>query len=342
MQSMQPFSKRVKNLGQLMLNKGLNAVVSNDFDDIFYYTGLQLSGNDFALMVISNSGNTDLFISPLVNSAEGLKTARVHFITDFKETRKIIKEHKRVGYDESRMGISMFNSLKNKGTNFYPAKDTIKKPREIKDQKEIASIRKAIKITQSTLRRVKHYGKTEFMLAADIDYNFRRHSAVNAFDTIVSAGKRTSLIHYNPGNKKIGKNDIVLVDCGAKADGYCADITRMFCRKPDERQKALMEDILEIQGKLIDIIEDGVKVETVNEHYERLMEKKGYKTMHGFGHGLGINVHEGPYKGGLKQGMVLTVEPGVYIKGFGGFRFEDVVMVKRGGSKLLSSPVTGF
>jgi Xaa-Pro aminopeptidase len=265
-----------------------------------------------------------------------LKTAKVHPATDFKEIKKLIGKHRKVGYDEFSLDVNLFRKLRTRGVRFFPFGIVMRKPREIKDQHEINSMKKALKVTGSVLRGLKPWGKTEFQVAAEVDYGFRKRGALNAFETIVAAGKRSAFIHYKPQDKMIFKKDAVLVDCGARMNGYCADMTRMFCRAPERRLMAILDDVLEIQKTLIGRIKQGARIEIIDNYYKRLLDKKRYQFLHSFGHGVGLNVHEGPYKGELKAGMVLTVEPGVYIKGFGGCRIEDVILVKKNRAEVLS------
>ncbi|MFH1445634.1 MAG: Xaa-Pro peptidase family protein [Nanoarchaeota archaeon] len=333
---MNPFNKRLKEVQMLMSRAGLNAVLTTSLNNILYYTGAEMLQGERAFLVISKSGNIDLFVSPLVNFLEGLKTANIHFLNNFKDLKKVIAKHKKIGYDERSISVNLYKKLNIKGVRFYPAGDITRKPREIKDSTEISSITKAIKVTESVLKNIKFGGKTEFQTTADVDYGFRERGALNAFETIVSSGKRTALIHCTPQNKKIQKNDMVLIDCGAKVNGYCADMTRMFCKKPDKKQRLILEDVVDTQKSVIDKITEGVNMKNVDNHYKKLMNKKGYQVFHSFGHGVGINVHEGPFNGELKSGMILTVEPGVYIKGFGGCRIEDMVLVRKDKPKILS------
>jgi len=319
-----------------MSEAGLDAILTPSVNNVFYYTGLKMLSGDFAFTLISKSGNVDLFVSPLVNYLS-LKTAKVHPTTDTKDLKKLLEKHKKIGFDEFGFSVHKFKSLKTKSVRFFPAGDLMRRPREIKDQSEINTIKKAIKITESSLKSVRPAGKTEFQLAEEVECGFRKRGALNAFETIVSAGKRSSFVHYKPQNKKIHKNDVVLVDSGAKFNEYCADITRMFCSKPDKKQKIILEDVLEIQKALIDYIREGVNMKNINNYYKKLLDKKRYQMLHSFGHGLGLGVHEGPFGGELKSGMIITVEPGIYIKGFGGCRIEDDILVKKDKSQTLSS-----
>ena len=335
---MQPFSNRVNKLLSLMTKKNLDVVFTSSLNNVFYYTGFEMSRDDSALLSVSKKGEVDLFVSPLTNSAETLKTAKVHFMSDLKDMQKVLEKNLKIGYDEYDLKVVAFDKLKAlcSKSKFYPCGEMLRKPREIKEAGEIENIKKALTITESVLKKLETHGSTEYQIAADVDYGFRKNNAGNAFETIVSAGKRTFFIHYVPQNLKINSNDAVLVDCGARFKGYCADITRMFYKKTTEKEKMIFEEVKNMQKMLIDKIRDGVKFDDVDNLYKKLLDKKKYAMLHSFGHNVGLDVHDLTSRGELKAGMVITVEPGIYVKGFGGCRLEDVVLVKKDKAQLLS------
>lgn len=328
------FNKRVNRLRILMTKAGLDAILTPSVNNVFYYTGLEMLSGDSAFLLISKLGNIDLFISPLVNYAR-LKTAKIHTI-DIKELKNLLGKYRKVGYDEFGFTVHAFRKLKTKGVKFFPTGDMMREPRGIKDTGEVNNIKKALNITESTIRNLKPAGKTESQLAKEVECGFLKRGALSAFETIVSSGKRSFFIHYKAQDKMIAKKDIMLVDCGARVNNYCGDMTRMFCNKPNAKQKIILEDVIDIQEKLIDYIKEGVVFKNINNYYRKLLDKKRYQMFHSFGHGLGLGVHEGPFNGEIKAGMVLTVEPGIYIKGFGGCRIEDVILVKKDKAKPLS------
>ena len=158
-----------------------------------------------------------------------------------------------------------------------------------------------------------------------------------SFDTIVASGKHSAFVHHKPDRNVIKQGDLAIIDIGAVFNGYCSDMTRTLCSKPGPKERRIMENISGIQAELIDGVSEGVKYDEMEKKYESLLRKKGYRLMHSFGHGIGIGVHERPAKGDvLKAGMVITVEPGAYIKGFGGCRMEDMVLVRKGSPRILT------
>jgi Xaa-Pro dipeptidase len=166
-----------------------------------------------------------------------------------------------------------------------------------------------------------------------------------SFDTIVSFGKNAALPHHSPDKTRLRKGELILIDAGAKDSNYCSDITRTFAfGKIGEGQKEMIDVVKEAQRMAIGAIRqgrDGREIHSLAENY--LNETRGGKYkgrfIHALGHSVGLEVHDGPgfskQKNILKPGMVITVEPGVYVPGFGGVRFEDDVLITEKGSEVL-------
>jgi len=332
------FRNRVRNLQKLIKRNRLGAAMLTDPSDIFYYTGLDTDDSAF-LVVDTDSSKPKLFVSPLNNNAEGLKTADVSFLRDLKEIRDLLKRYGPVGFDERNLNVHVFSRLR-QGTDLRPACCVIREPRMVKDSYELRQIRKAVGITLGILGELGTGGKTELEIAAEIENRTREAGLCSAFPPIVSSGKNSFFIHTKPTKRRIKSSDLVILDMGVRYNGYCSDITRTLCLRPDKRQKKIMEDISLVQGEIIGSIKDGAGFNEIEGLYEKLMEKHGYRVFHSFGHGIGLSPHERPLKGDvLREGMVLTVEPGVYIRNFGGCRIEDMILVKRNRAEVLSTRV---
>jgi Xaa-Pro aminopeptidase len=225
------------------------------------------------------------------------------------------------------MSAALFRKL-NKISRLRPAAEVIKRPRMIKDSHEIEQIERAIHITARALGSIKLINRSEEEVANDIDIIFRQNRAGNAFDTIIASGKNAAFIHHRPGSRKIGKKDILIADLGARFNGYCSDVSRTLCASPGSAEREIHENVSSIQAELMDSVRPGIDISEVEKQYEALLKKSGFKPVHGFGHGVGLSVHE-RIKGKLEKNMVLTIEPGVYKKGFGGCRIEDMLLVNK-------------
>jgi Xaa-Pro aminopeptidase len=242
---------------------------------------------------------------------------------------------KNIGVDERSMSAEIYTNLKKWNLKIIPSARIIQNPRNVKTEEEIEYIKKAIKMTKSAIAAVDIYGKSEDHVKREIECEFICRGGEKAFDPIIASGYNSAFVHHNPTAKKlVGKYEFVIVDVGAKVNGYCSDITRSFY-PPFKKAKKIHDNVYQIQRSLIRSIKPGVKVSSIQKLYEKMMAKQGYKVMHSFGHGVGLDVHE-PLGDKFKENMVLTVEPGVYIRGFGGCRIEDMVVVRKTRARVIS------
>ena len=243
-----------------------------------------------------------------------------------KQGMKKLFSKKTFGYDEHSLLARTYLNLTKMKAKLKLASDIIKEPRNIKDSEEIELIKTAIQITKKSHKSLDIWGRTEDQVAKQVDAYFKKNQADIAFDTIISAGSNGYFIHHIPNEKIIQKHELVIVDAGARYKYYCADITRTFYSKTNQKQKKVLEDVENIQKQIIDFIKPGIKFDEIQKLYSSLMKKNKYQVKHLFGHGIGISVHES-IKGEIEKNMVLTVEPGVYLKDMG-CRIEDIILVK--------------
>lgn len=224
--------------------------------------------------------------------------------------------------------------------------------RQIKDEFEIKAIRRAVRIAEKAFRQLigpgarALVGRTERRVAAELDHLVRLAGAdAPAFETIVAAGSHGSLPHYRPAGRKIRRGDAVLIDFGARAAGYCSDLTRvLFMGRIPRKLREPYEIVRRGQQAGIAAIRPGVGCKTIDAAAREVIAAAGYgeRFAHGLGHGIGRVVHEGPglgksSSGRLRAGMVVTVEPGIYLPGVGGIRIEDDVLVTADGRRRLST-----
>jgi Xaa-Pro aminopeptidase len=187
-------------------------------------------------------------------------------------------------------------------------------------------------------------GMTESELAAEIEYQSRMLGASGpAFDTIVAAGKRAALPHARPGKSKIGPG-MLLIDMGAFSNGYASDMTRMVhVGAAAPKYRKAYTAVLEAQLAAIDAVKPGATADSIDNAARRTLRKFGLDKafVHSTGHGLGLEIHEPPRLGRsdqtpLEPGMAITIEPGVYLEGWGGIRIEDTILVTRTGHEILT------
>jgi Xaa-Pro aminopeptidase len=221
--------------------------------------------------------------------------------------------------------------------------------RMVKAPEEIAAIREASALAEtavSSLLPELNQGITEREVAARIEYTFKKLGATGpSFDTIVLFGPRSSLPHGRPDQTRLQPGDVVLLDFGCRHNGYCSDLTRTlaYATMPGAWFEEIYALTLAAQSAAIEAIKPGMKCQEADAVARARIAEAGYgpRFGHGLGHGVGIEIHENPRLNSesetvLEEGMVITVEPGIYLPGKGGVRIEDLAVVTRHGCELIS------
>ncbi len=230
-----------------------------------------------------------------------------------------------------------------------PASQLVERLRAQKDPGEVAAIREAARLALEALEaslRCIRVGEREIDVAAQLEHELRcRGSEWHPFPTIVASGARSALPHARTSQREIGSGDWLLLDFGAQVDGYCADITRtvVMGRQADERQRTVYELVREAQLAARESIRAGMTGREADGIARSLLTRRGFGEAfgHSLGHGLGLEVHEGPRVSKandepLPERAVVTIEPGLYVPGWGGVRIEDDVLLTADGTELLS------
>lgn len=258
---------------------------------------------------------------------------------------------KRIGFEPSRLPYAVYEKLRDclpRPVRLLPSAGLVEDLRAVKSPEEIARIRRAAATALEAFARVSaaiRPGMRESEVAAELDYQMRRLGAEGpAFETIVASGRRTAWPHADASSQEIRAGEPVLIDMGARQDGYLSDLTRMLALgRPGRRLAALHRAVLEAQLAALDSVREGVSCTAVDRAARRVLRRHGLDRhfVHSTGHGLGLEIHEPPRLGAgerrrLRAGMVVTVEPGVYLPGVGGVRIEDTVVVTPGGAEILT------
>lgn len=261
-------------------------------------------------------------------------------------------EPSRVGFESDRLTVRDRERLEEAAPDvaWFGVAGLVEDLRARKSASEVDEIRRAAKlgdrVLESFLDEVAE-GATEAELTAELDYRLRLEGSEGvAFDTIVATGPRSALPHASPSERPLREGDLVLVDFGARTAGYCSDMTRVFCLgAAEEWQRSLHRSVLRAQRAALKAVEPGVDAAAVDAAAREALESDGLARHfgHSTGHGIGLEVHEGPTLSGrsddrLQEGHVVTVEPGAYLEGRGGVRIEDDVAVRTDGAEVL----TGF
>lgn len=229
-----------------------------------------------------------------------------------------------------------------------PASPIVEKLRRIKDAAEVAALQLAIDIADRAYERVAgaiEPGQTELEVAAAIEAAIKALGGQGvSFDTIVASGPSSAMPHASPTTKPIAAGEPIVIDMGALVGGYCSDLTRTtVCGPLPPEFREIYDIVFAAQRNAIEKVEAGMKGPAVHELAATVIRAAGYgeRFGHGLGHGVGLEVHEAPYLGPtsedvLEDGMVFTIEPGIYIPGWGGIRIEDVVVLENGRARVLS------
>lgn len=330
----------------------VDAALISALPNVRYLTGFTGSN---ALLLLA-PGSATLFTDPrytlqaagetrckVVIASKGLDEAAARALSR-KRWRRIGIEKNRISYAE----FAQFQERFPRTLTLVPLPPLVENLRMVKSPAEIELIRRSVQTTSrafdKALARLKP-GWTETRLAAEIDYQMRLHGADgNAFESIVAAGPRSALPHARPTREPIGSNRLLLLDVGAVQDGYSSDMTRVVhLGKPGAKARKLYRAVLEAQLAAIDAVRAGVTAGSVDEAARRALRRSGFHRffVHSTGHGLGLEIHESPRIGRkdetrLQAGMAITIEPGVYLEGFGGVRIEDTVVVTANGCEVLT------
>ncbi|OEF98772.1 M24 family metallopeptidase [Desulfuribacillus alkaliarsenatis] len=269
----------------------------------------------------------------------------------YKTINEYIKQKKlqAIGFESENVTVATFELWqKNLESSVIPCNDYVAQLRMIKDEHEIAITQTAVDLTDEAfayvIERIRP-GIKEIDIALELEFYLKKRGASSlAFSTIVASGKRSALPHGVASEKLIELGDMVTIDFGANYMGYCSDMTRSFIvGKASPKQKEIYNTVLTAQQKVLNNIKAGMMGKEVDEIARQYIYKQGYEGHfgHGLGHGLGKEVHEAPRLSPLsdtklESGMLVTVEPGVYITDFGGVRIEDDIVITETGCRILN------
>ncbi len=244
----------------------------------------------------------------------------------------------------------LIEEIKTKQVNLklIPTTNIVENLRCVKDPEELVFIKKAVELTDivfEEMRATISPGVTEKDVAWELEKNFRQKGSEGIpFEIIVASGSNSALPHAQPTEKSISSGEPVLIDMGARINGYCSDFSRtIFLGKPDKSFQDIYDVVLRAQINAIESIRSNMDAPQVDHFARSIIEQAGYGDFfgHGLGHGVGLVVHESPTinpssSDSLTDGMVFTIEPGIYLAGQGGVRIEDLIVLENGKAEVLS------
>ncbi|MCG8432008.1 MAG: aminopeptidase P family protein [Candidatus Omnitrophica bacterium] len=352
-----PASVRLRRIRRLLIERKLDALLITHPANISYLT--DYASRDSWLLVMP--GKTFYFTDSrytteaknLLSRAITVRRAREGLIRalclELKE-RKL----KRVGFEERYLSFAWYAKVRDTAPGnlrLIPSGGMVEQLRQVKDEGELKKIRRAVAITGSALRRIKRYlkpGITELEVAGELERIIRCEGAsASSFEIIVASGPNGSLPHHIPSKRKLRAHEAVTVDIGVVFQGYRSDLTRTFFLgtiKP--LIKEVYSIVREAQERVFSLLKPGCTANALDAAARGYIKDKGYGAYfsHNLGHGVGVEVHEAPFLSGkssarMEPGMVLTVEPGIYLPNKFGIRIEDMLLVTQKGCDILSGAI---
>ena len=344
----------IASIQNALIEKNLDAVLITNEKNQRYATGFAFTDG---AVVVSRKGAWLLTDSRYIEAAEleAGSCAKVQMFDKDHSLTELIKAAlkesgaERVGAEEQSMSYSAYKSYREQlGLELLPAQDIFSSLRGAKNEEEIAFMRQAQAISEKALEDVLHIikpGMTEREVAAELVYRMLKYgSEGNSFDPIVVTGAKTSMPHGVPGDQIIKEGDFVTMDFGSIKGGYCSDMTRTVAiGHATEEMKQVYSTVLEAQLAGIAAAKAGIEGRQLDAAARKVIADAGYGPYfgHGFGHSLGLDIHEAPNAGPrsdaiLPAGAVVSAEPGIYLPGRFGVRIEDVIIIREGGCENIT------
>jgi Xaa-Pro aminopeptidase len=347
-------SARLTGIRKVMSERGLDGLLVTNMPNVFYLSGF--TGSTAALVVTGDSAY--ILLDPRYSiqgrrECERLEVRDYTGIPTIEAAAELINDLKLgvVGYESENLTVASLRKLRRTVRPHVKLRSTVgkvEKLRSVKDAHEMTLIKHACRIVDSTFETVVNEvkpGMTENEIALLIDSTMRRLGAAHeGFSTIAAAGPNSACPHHSPTDAILKTGLFLKMDYGAEYQRYNSDITRtIFIGEPTPKHREVYQIVLDAQMKAIDAIAPGKTGREIDAIAREYIASKGYGDNfgHGLGHALGIDVHDGPGFSKtsdvvLEPGMVMTVEPGIYIEGWGGVRIEDDVLITETGFEVLT------
>lgn len=344
---------RLEKLRKKLAEARLEALIVSGLPNVRYLTNL--TGSSALLLVtekdavLFTDGRYGLQAADEVRGAKVAvaRGALVRALIGSAKRRRL----RRLGFERGRASFELYEALRSglpRRVRLEPLAGAVERLRAIKEEEEIAAIRRAVKLNsavfEAAVREIRP-GKTEIEVAASIERHMRALGGEKpAFETIVAAGERAALPHARPTDKPLRKKQLIIIDHGVILDSYSSDMTRTVALGGlSVRARRVYAAVLEAQLAAIAVVRAGVRARQVDRQARMVLQRHGLEKafVHSTGHGVGLEIHEPPRLGRndktvLEAGMVVTIEPGAYIDGLGGVRIEDMVLVTGRGCEVLT------
>ena len=345
------FENRQNLLKSILTDQGLDGIFISRLSNVRYICGFTGSSGSCIITPNDNYFLTDgRYNEQSKNEVKGFKRF-IDYGTHIEIAQKnnLIPKGLKLALESDFMSISSYSQLKElfPDVKWESTKMILENIAAVKDKTEIDALKTAIEITDKTFSEIQDLikvGITEKELALEIAMRYSKYGEGEAFSTIVASGPNSALPHAQPGERKFKKGDFVVIDTGAKYAGYHADMTRtVVIGEATEKHHEIYELVKKSQQAGIDVAKADVACKAVDDATRNVISEAGYgdKYIHSAGHGIGLEIHASPRLSQqseevLKENNVVTIEPGVYLTGWGGVRIEDDIWVKKDGNEVLN------
>jgi Xaa-Pro aminopeptidase len=347
-----PYGERIRRIRERLPHWAVQALILLDMKNIRYLSGF--TGSDGALC-LGPQGQVLLvdgrYITQAGDETEGLEISQYQNKMDGLAQVLSRQGGATIGFEASTMTVEVWTRLKDRlpALTLKPLREELETLRAVKDETEISRIREAAGMASRALTGLLEKiraGMTEREIAAELDFAMKKGGAEEvSFPTIVASGENSVRPHARPQDREIRAGDVVTIDFGAVFDGYHSDETCTFALgRADATQKKIYRTVKDAHDRAIEAVRAGVACRVIDQIARSWIEKQGFGGYftHGTGHGVGLDVHEHPRLSSqsqavLETGMIVTVEPGVYLPGQWGVRIEDLLLVQSDGCDVIST-----
>ncbi len=350
-------SKRIEKLRVSMVEKSLDAFLVTSNENRHYFSGFRGSAG-YLWITESNSFLITDFRYTEQAAIQAPDYEIIRLASQFDWLKEVIDTNKvfRVGFEDLNLPVSTFNSILHEIQNLsakielIPTSSLADEIRSIKEPEEIQLLTEAILIADRAMEAVSMQirpGMTEREISWMMERTMRENGAdALSFDTIVASGPNGAKPHHKPTDRKLDYGDGVTIDMGALYDGYCSDITRTFVLgKANDKFREVYDTVLSAMETAESTAIAGMTGKEIDSLARNVIDKSGYGDSfgHSLGHGIGVAVHEYPRVGPnssnqlIENGMVFSIEPGIYLTGWGGVRIEDLVVMEGGHPRVLTT-----
>ncbi|MEK3933898.1 Xaa-Pro peptidase family protein [Sporosarcina sp. FSL W7-1349] len=330
-------------------------------DNVFYLSSFQSEPHERLLGIMVFPEEEPFLICPRMEVPDAKAAGWPYEIVGYSDTEDawtVLWESVRkrgiapssVAIEKSHLTVDRFERMQELFPNaeFKSLDGQLNEMRVIKSEEELTNMRKAAELADLAIHigcEEIAEGKTELEILMKVEYEMMKRGAEKmAFETMVLSGPKTASPHGKPGDRKIQQGDFILFDLGVVYNGYCSDITRTVAfGEPTDEMRTIYETVRKAEQAAVEIVRPGIQAKTVDQTARKIIEDAGYGDYftHRIGHGLGISIHEYPSVTDtnelvLREGMVFTIEPGIYVPGLAGVRIEDDVAVTADGVEVLT------